>query len=408
MKKIFFVLLFLIVLGMCVPYGYQYFSKNYGDIRPAILPASKNLAERLKNASDSGNFSENLKAVDMPINLPEGFTIGVFQTDLEGARDLQFSPGGTLLLSQPKLGRVVALPDKNHDGQADEIKVVAQGLDKPHGLAFFDKKLYIAEEKNLARYVMNEHTFDAIKNKDILALPTGGRHKTRSVVFDSKGKMYISLGSRCDTCFEDNDWIASVIVTDKEGSEPRIYSRGLRNAVFMTIQPQTDKIWVTEMGRDFLGDNLPPDEINILTDKGDYGWPICYGNKIHDNKFDPPGTYKSRCPDTIQPLYELPAHSAPLGLTFVNSDKFPADYQGDLLVSYHGSWNRSVPTGYKIVRLHVSDNKIVKAEDFITGFLENSAAVGRPVDLEFGPDGNLYISDDKAGAVYVLHYKTSK
>ena len=153
------------------------------------------------------------------------------------------------------------------------------------------------------------------------------------------------------------------------------------------------------MGRDYLGDNLPPEEINIIRDGANYGWPICYGNKIHDDKFDTNQYIRDPCEDSVSPIFEFPAHSAPLGLTFINSPQFLTDWQGDLLVAYHGSWNRSTPAGYKVVRMKVAGNTITGAEDFITGF---GQALARPVDLIFDSQGSLYISDDKAGVVYKI------
>lgn len=405
MKKIFFLTVLFILIAVAARYGYYYTKKNVGDLRPALLPSTRKLTDIIE--SDQKSITTEPVSADkpsIPIRLPSGFRIGVYVADVAGARDLQFSPGGTLLVSQPGEGQVVALPDKNKDGRADEVKTVIAGLNRPHGIAFYDKWLYIAEETGVSRYVMNEHTFDAVKDKDLFTLPSGGRHKTRSIAFDKNGNMFVSLGSTCDTCFEKNEWIAAVIVSDKNGKKPELYARGLRNAVFLKIRDSDQSLWGTEMGRDFLGDDLPPDEINKIIEKGDYGWPICYADKIHDTKFDPKNTYATRCPDTIAPVYKIPAHSAPLGLTFITSSVFPEEYRGDLLVAYHGSWNRSTPTGYKIVRLKMDGNTIAESEDFITGFIEGEEALGRPVDMEFGPNGYLYVSDDKAGAVYVVYY----
>ena len=157
------------------------------------------------------------------------------------------------------------------------------------------------------------------------------------------------------------------------------------------------------MGRDLLGDLLPPDELNIIKKGGDYGWPYCYGNKT----VDPFGKSEEKCKSTVGTTWDYHAHVAPLGITFINSSQFPDDWQGDLLASFHGSWNSSVPVGYKIVRLDVDDGKVIDETDFITGFLQGSVASGRPVDLIFGENGSLYISDDKANAIYILTKKTS-
>lgn len=363
--------------------------RKVGDIRPVVFPPGQKTKE---------------EPSEVPLTLTQGFRIGLFATDLGKARDLEISPGGTLLLSIPATSRLVALPDKNGDGVADEVKPVLTGLGQPHGLAFFGGKLFVAEETRVVRYSWDEKNLSALLDKVLFSLPKGGRHFTRTLAFGQAGRMFVSIGSTCDVCFEKHPWLGAVVVSDSEGKDPRLWAKGLRNSVFIAVNPQSSELWGTEMGRDFLGDFLPPDEINIIREGRDYGWPLCFGNRVHDTDFDkkvyiqivpqPP------CGTTEPPVYEIAAHSAPLGLAFVDSPQFPKDWQGDLLVAYHGSWNRSTPIGYKVVRLDVEGEKIVGEEDFISGFLEGSEAIGRPVDLIFDPSGNLFISDDKAGVVY--------
>lgn len=192
----------------------------------------------------------------------------------------------------------------------------------------------------------------------------------------------------------------TILISDPAGSTPRIFAKGLRNSVFITLNEKTNEIWVTEMGRDFLGDEIPPDEVNIIKDGGDYGWPYCFGEQIYDTNFGQKDS--SYCQNTISPIHKIPAHSAPLGLTFINSPQFPSDWQGDLLVAYHGSWNRSVATGYRVVRMKVNGNAISGEEDFLTGFLSGSQTLARPVDLIFDKAGSLYISDDKEGYIFKI------
>lgn len=390
MKKILVVVFAFLLLIIIVLIG---LSKNKKvDLNPQSLPKS--------SFSTSG---DNLKITpaDLPLKVSSGYVIGIFAGNVPGARDLQFSPQGTLLVSQTSSGRVVALPTKG--GLADSVKNVLVGLDRPHGLTFYNGKLYVAQESKLVRYNWDEQNLKASEDKILFNIPAGGRHFTRSIVFDSLGKLYVTIGSSCDVCNEKDPYLAAVVVSDADGNNPRVFSKGLRNSVFLTLNEATNEVWVTEMGRDFLGDNLPPDEVNILADGKNYGWPNCYGDKIPDTNFNA-GTTKSSCGSTQAPIYKIPAHSAPLGLTFINSKQF-APWQGDLLVSYHGSWNRSVPDGYKVVRMKVSGNKILSEEDFITGFIEGRQVIGRPVDLTFDSMGNLYISDDRRGAVYIVGKK---
>jgi glucose/arabinose dehydrogenase len=405
----------LIVLLIGLFFGVAYLvQKNVGDLRPALLPALKqqegaspqpasvNPSENSENDSETGSPT-SLQPHPF-LNVPDGFTISTFATDTPGARDLEFSPAGVLLVSLRTSGKVVALPDANHDGIADKVVEVIKGLKNPHGIVFYNNKLFIAEERQVARYSWDEGALKATFEKKLVDLPSGGSgHMTRSLVFDQKGNLYISVGSDCNVCIEKEPWQASVIITDEEGNNPRIFARGLRNAVFLTYNESLGQVWASDMGRDLLGDDTPPDEINILKQEGsDFGWPYCYDNKIYDQSFGKESA--AYCEKTLSPTFKIPAHSAPLGLTFVKSTQFPADWQGDLLVSYHGSWNRSVPTGYKVVRLHVDKETVMKQEDFITGFLQNNQATGRPVDVIFDQNGNLFVSDDKAGAIYLVTF----
>lgn len=383
MKK----LLFLVVLiSLPIALGY-YLLNKVGDVRPSLLPA-KVLESASADPQKTGELS-------LPLKVASGFKVGVFATGLGRARDLEFSNEGVLLVSDLN-GRILALPDEDRDGTSDSIKVVLSNLDNPHGIAFNKGKLYVAEETKVSRYNLDPQKLEAIKEKDVLSLPKGVGHFTRSLLIDGE-KMYISIGSTCNVCIEKDPFYASVIVSDLEGRSPKVYSKGLRNAVFLT--KFEDKIYVTEMGRDFLGDNLPPDEVNILEDGGDYGWPNCYGDRVVDKNFNS-ALNEPSCASTITPFYNIPAHSAPLGLTFIKSAQFPNDFQGDLLVSYHGSWNRSVPDGYKVSRIKIKDGQATGEEDFLTGFIDGSQAIARPVDLIFDQDGSLYISDDKSGYIF--------
>lgn len=335
-----------------------------------------------------GDLASELTATD-------GFAIHIFTRGLSGPRDLAISPGGALLVSEPGAGKIqaFALPKR-------EKKTILTGLVRPHGIAFYQQYLVVAEEERVVRYRFDETTLSATQDKVLFPLPKGGRHRSRSITFDPQGKMYVSVGSTCDVCVEKDERLSAVLVSDIDGTTPRVYARGLRNSVFLTTEPTTGSIWATEMGRDFLGDALPPDEINRIEEGKDYGWPNCYGKQI----FDPKGISKdsSICQKTQASLYDLPAHVAPLGLTFINSVQFPQHDQGDLLVAYHGSWNSTTPVGYKVVRLDVEDSRVVGATDFITGFIASTGVRARPVDLVFDASGNLFISDDHSDTIYVV------
>jgi glucose/arabinose dehydrogenase len=215
--------------------------------------------------------------------------------------------------------------------------------------------------------------------------------------------MYVAIGSSCNICVEREKDRAAVMRYDASGANGRLFSSGLRNAVGIAMHPVTKEIWVTQNERDNIEpdhENLPPEEINILQDGADYGWPYCYGNRIPspDRQFNDP----ARCAKTVPPALEMQAHSAPLGITFLDrATAVPQDWRGDAIVAFHGSWNRSTPTGAKLVRVRIRDGKPVSYEDFITGWqAANGRRWGRPVDVLVHKDGSLLISDDAAGAVY--------
>ena len=363
----------------------------------------------------AGTGGEVDGASAMPLKLPEGFSIAVFARGLGGPRVMLADPAGTLLVSIPSRGKVVALPDSNGDGVADREVTVAEGLNLPHGLALScdpDCRLYIAEEDRVDVYSYDEKSMKAVGKRKIAGLPGGGGHVTRTLLFmpgTKDGKLLVSVGSSCNVCREDDWRRAKILVVPADGGSLRPFASGLRNAVFMAFNPETGRIWATEMGRDFLGDNLPPDEINIIERGRNYGWPFCFGRNVHDSQFDPDDAVKCRMPETYPSHIDIPAHSAPLGLAFFPAEGWPEEFRNDLLVAYHGSWNRSIPTGYKIVRYSFDDKgRYSGVEDFVSGWLAaGGRAIGRPVDIMIRPGGKIFISDDKAGVIYLMRLRAT-
>lgn len=364
----------------------------------AVIMAGRDSKESSQNTSEQAPQTQQATLSIGPsveLGLPSGYTAKVFANDLPRARDLAFSPGGTLLVSQLGSNKVVALPDKDKDGVADEVKEVAVG-NIPHGLAFHNQYLFVAELEKVVRYTWDEANLTATFDKQLFSMPPSG-HSSRTLAVFPDGRLYVSVGSTCNVCVEKHEFLAAVVESNINGDNPHVFISGSRNASFLAINPASQQLWATENSRDNLGDDIPPDEINILQSQKHYGWPYCYGEGIRDTTFNPSTDFN--CATTNSPAYKVQAHSAPLGLSFVSSDQFPDDWQGDLLVAFHGSWNRSVPTGYKVVKLNVEGDAVSGQEDFITF---KNGDLGRPVDLIFDKFGNLFVSDDKTGAVYII------
>ena len=339
------------------------------------------------------------------LTIPDGFHLSVF-AHTDSPRMMVFSPGGVLLVSEPDEGRIVALPDSKHTGKAERSAVVVESLTEPHGLAFYQGKLYVAERDKVRRYDWDEAGLRASNPKLLTDLPGRGGHSTRTILFH-KDKMYVSAGSSCNVCVEKDPKRATVMEFNPDGTNMKIFAKGLRNAVGMAVNPKTDSIWVTVNGRDNLGDDLPPEVINDLgSSGGDFGWPYCYGDRVPDPGFTKPGD--GRCDSVILPKVKMQAHSAPLGLAFYEGTTFPTEYRNNIFVAFHGSWNRSVPTGDKVVRVKLDDKgqPVGGAEDFITGWQDaRGRRSGRPAGIVFGADGSMYVSDDQAGLIYRVTYQ---
>lgn len=356
-----------------------------------------------------------------PLTVPEGFAATIYARDVAGARVVVRDPKGALVVSQTSQGKVVALPDLDGNGIADEARTILQGLDRPHGLAFVCPEsgnasadqdacvLYVAEEGAVKAYAYDADTYAASSPRTIATLPQeGGGHFTRTLLVHPDGeRLLVSVGSSCNVCEEASPVRASVQAIDLATGRMSEFATGLRNTVFMAIDPVDGKVWGTDNGRDLIGDDIPPDEVNILEQGKDYGWPICYGQNIHDTDFDTRQYIRNPCEDKAPARLDLPAHSAALGLAFVPEEGWPDEWGNDLLVAYHGSWNRSEPTGYKVVRFDFFNGRMLQDQfstDFVTGFMpeggDEDDVIGRPAGLLAEPGGVVYLSDDYAGAIY--------
>jgi glucose/arabinose dehydrogenase len=405
-KPVVIIAIILAALGLGAA---AYFWQNLWGARPAILPPPRDIVKLLEEPPPPEG--KGALPSSLPLKLPPGFAISVYADKVPGARVLALDPDGTLLVSLTSRGKVVALPDKNGDGVADAVVTVLDGLNQPHGLVFGPEekpRLYVAETARVAAFDYDPERLTATSEQKIADLPPGGRHFTRSLLFlpgTRDRRLLISVGSSCDACEEEDPRRAKILAVDPDGGELETFASGLRNSVFMAVHPQSKHVWATEMGRDDLGDNWPPDEINIILEGSHYGWPYCYGKRLHDDKTDPAGAHLEFCKDTIPSFIDVPAHSAPLGLAFFPPE-WPQGFRHDLLVAFHGSWNRTEPTGYKVVRYKLdAAGNFIDVEDFITGWLTPAGALGRPVDILITEEGVIFISDDKAGVVYRVVYE---
>jgi glucose/arabinose dehydrogenase len=325
--------------------------------------------------------------------LRPGYKIGLFAENLGGVRNIVLGPKGAVYAALQGGGRVVRLVDANGDGTADSVLDVATGLNGPFGIAFRGDTMYVGEMTQVTRFAPGSAPLAIVTG-----LPSGG-HSTRTVVFGPDGYMYVAIGSSCNVCDETDPRRAAVTRFNADGTAEHRFATGLRNSVGLAFNPSTGELWATNNDRDNLGDDVPPEHLNILKDGKYYGWPQCYlpGQK---NPEYPAAT----CTSVEPPAITFQAHSAPLGITFYTGTKFPGD-QGDAFLTYHGSWNRSVPTGAKVVHVKVENGKPVSIEDFVTGWqLGNGSRWGRPVAVLALPDGSLLISDDAGGRIWRVAY----
>ncbi|MCA9934164.1 MAG: sorbosone dehydrogenase family protein [Anaerolineales bacterium] len=341
------------------------------------------------------------------LTLPPGFEANVFASGLSGPRFIAFGPDGALYVADRGNGRIATLPDTNQDGVADAIHTFADGLTQPHSLTYHEGAWYVGVPTGVIRLVDENGDGTADSRETLIDdYPTNG-HSTRTVLFLTDGRMVVSVGSSCNVCEEDDPRRAAVLVYDDgNATNEQIFASGLRNAVGLALHPQTGELWATNNGRDMLGDNTPPETVYIVREGEAYGWPVCHSGDI----IDPDLGHAGDCDGVTAPIVEMQAHSAPLGLAFYTGTQFPAEYQGDLFVAFHGSWNRREPTGYKVVRIPLNGSTPTGAvEDFATGWLslEENVVYGRPVGLAVGPDGALYVSDDKGGYIYRISYRGS-
>ena len=339
------------------------------------------------------------------IELPAGFKVDVFASGIDLARSLAQSPSGTVFVGTGGLRAsevVHALVDEDGDGKADRRYQVASGLNRPNGVAFHDGDLYVAEISRVLRYDDIESRLEAPPEPVVVTadLPDKRHHGWKFIRFGPDGKLYVPVGAPCNICDEGDPFAAILRLDDDGGYE--VVARGVRNTVGFDWHPGTGELWFTDNGRDMMGDNVPPDELNVLTEDGQhFGYPYCHGQGIADPEFGD----KRPCAELVPPAIDLGPHVGAIGMRFYRGDAFPERYRGQIFIAEHGSWNRSEKIGYRVMVVHLgADGRPSEYEEFATGWLQDGASWGRPVDVMERADGSLLVSDDLRGVIYRISY----
>ncbi len=341
------------------------------------------------------------------IKLPPGFQISIYASNVENARSMSLSQSGVLFVGTQGAGNVYAILDTNKDSRADEVITIAQGLNMPNGVAFRNGALYVAEVNRVLRYGNIEaHIKDPPRPLVVDdTFPRDRSHGWKFIRFGPDGMLYVPVGAPCNVCESEDSRYASIMRMHPDGTGLEIFAHGVRNSVGFDWHPQTQELWFTDNGRDWLGDDLPPDELNRAPQSGlHFGFPYCHGGYITDPEFG----HKRKCEEFIPPAMKLGPHVASLGMRFYTGTMFPDKYRNQIFIAEHGSWNRSTRIGYRVTLVQVVDNQAVKYEVFADGWLQDGRAWGRPVDALVMPDGALLVSDDQADVIYRISYKVER
>jgi glucose/arabinose dehydrogenase len=351
--------------------------------RPALVPATQERINQLK--------------------ISQGFKVAKFAEQLGKPRIIAVSPAGHVYVSDREAGVVMMLRDSNNDGVADGKQNVAS-IRQAHGLAVHNQKLYIVSVREV--YVADINADGSLGQPRMIIddLPDGGQHPNRTIAFGPDGMMYISIGSTCNACPEPNTMNATIVRANADGSGLSVYAKGLRNTIGFAWHPVSNEMWGMDHGIDWLGDDAQKEELNLIKQNANYGWPYIYEDGKYNPADRPPGdtTYQQYKALTTMPSLMYQAHSAPMQMAFYTGNSFPQEYRNDAFLALRGSWNRSKPVGYKIVRIHFENGKPVSFDDFLTGFLvdNNRSQFARLVGVAVHTDGSLLVSDDTNGVVY--------
>lgn len=320
------------------------------------------------------------------------------------ARSMVLSPSGVLYVGTRGGGKVYAVIDIDKDHQADRVVTIASGLNMPNGVAFKDGSLYVAEMNRVIRFDSIETRLSKPPTPVVVndSFPAEASHGWKFIRIGPDGKLYVPVGAPCNVCLSDDRRFASMMRMNLDGSNLEIFAEGIRNTVGFDWRPGTDELWFTDNGRDNLGDDVPPDELNVAARPGlHFGFPYVHGKSIADPEFNGQAGDRTLTP----PAIELGPHVAALGMRFYTGSMFPSEYRNQVFIAEHGSWNRSDPIGYRISLVRLEGGRAKQYQVFAEGWLSSGHVSGRPVDLLVMPDGALLVSDDHAGAIYRISYK---
>jgi len=343
-----------------------------------------------------------LAEIDLSVlKLQDGFKVSVFARDLDSPRQMVEGSDGTIFVAE-RSGQIIALKDSDLNGQADTKLVLIEGLAESTGISIFDGDLYFSEISSIWKIndveslAQAESSLPLIKTLITDQLPDDAWHGWKWLQHDADGGLYLNVGAPCNVCLSDNPKHASILRL--HAGEWEYVAKGVRNSVGFDFHPDNKKLYFTDNGRDWMGDDSPSCELNRVDANGQfYGFPVKHASSIYDPEFGDQKTGYA----FVDPVLELGAHVAPTGIGFYKGDMFPAQYQNNLFIALHGSWNRSSKVGYKVLRVIFDDKgEVVKSEDFISGWLQGEEVLGRPAAPLTLKDGSLLISDDKANLIY--------
>ena len=394
---------FLIVLSTVITIGLGLIAVKI----PGGLPGAWVMVSAI---SGLNKVEASPELTDSSLKVPDGFAINLFAENLSGPRFMVVSEAKDIIVSLTGAGQIALLKDRDHNGSAESTEILISDLQDPQGLAFDGDWLYFSERHQVSKVRFDHQTGGFIGQPEIVVadLPFGHPHRThnaKALGISPDRKLHINVGSPCNNCEPEDPRYSAMLRAELDGSELSIYASGLRNSVGFDWAPWSGELFATVNARDMLGDDFPPDELNLITEGGFYGWPYYHGDNVPDPEL---GNKRPDLLDSaITPIFKFQPHNAPLGMRFLkHTAALPTQFKRSALVALHGSWNRSSLDGYKVIALHWNEQGEIHSSDFMHGFLSVKGVIGRPVDIAQDSSGDVYISDDLGGRIYRVSYNS--